>query len=66
MNGLEEELGSELVILKVDVYTSAGRELTAEYNSIGTPTFIFLDPDGVELWRMIGTIDPERVRASLP
>ena len=53
-------------ILVVDVYTVAGRELTAEYNSIGTPVFIFFDPDGGELWRSIGTLDPDKVRASLP
>jgi hypothetical protein len=66
VNGLETELAGELVILQVDVYTPAGRELSEEYISIGTPVFIFFDPDGVEVWRSIGSIDPEQVRASLP
>ena len=66
MNGLETELGPHLNILKVDVYTTAGRKLTAEYNSIATPTFIFFDADGNEVWRTIGSLDPEQVRASLP
>ena len=50
----------------VDVYTPAGRDLSAEYNSIGTPTFIFFDPNGAEVWRSIGTVDPDQVRDSLP
>jgi hypothetical protein len=66
VNGLETELAGELVILQVDVYTPAGRELSEAYNSIGTPVFIFFDPGGTEVWRSIGSIDPEQVRASLP
>jgi thioredoxin-related protein len=66
VNGLQQELGSQLLILKVDVYTNAGRELSNEYNSFGTPTFIFFEPDGTELWRSIGSIDSDKVRASLP
>ncbi len=48
------------------MYTPAGRELSADYNSIGTPTFIFFDLDGNEVWRSIGMIDPDQVRDSLP
>lgn len=66
MNGLQAELGGQLEVIKVDVFTAAGRELTAEYSSIATPTFIFFDPDGNEVWRSIGSLDPDRVRASLP
>lgn len=66
MNGLQAELGGQLEIIKVDIYTAAGRELTAEYNSIATPTFIFFDAEGNEVWRSIGSLDPDRVRTSLP
>jgi len=66
VNGLQAELGGQLEIIKVDIYTAAGRELTAEYNSIATPTFIFLDAGGNEVWRSIGSLDPGRVRTSLP
>lgn len=30
-----------------------------------TPTFIFFAPQGEEQWRMVGTIDPAKVRASM-
>ena len=66
MNGLKTELAGRLDILQVDVYTPAGRELSGVYNSFGTPTFIFFDPEGNEVWRSIGSIDADKVRASLP
>ncbi len=31
----------------------------------GTPTFIFFDAEGHELWRMVGEFDPQKVRDSL-
>lgn len=65
VNGLETELKGELVVLKVDVNSAAGRALSAEYGAFGTPTFIFFDTKGEELWRQIGTIDAERVKATV-
>ena len=53
-------------MLVVDVYTPAGRVLTETYGSLGTPTFIFFEPDGVEIWRTFGSVDPDQVRNSLP
>lgn len=66
MNGLQTELVGELVVLRVDVNSPTGRELTAEYGSRVTPTFIFFDSAGEELWRQFGTLDRDRVRASMP
>lgn len=66
MNGLKTELEGELLVLVVDVQTETGRELARIYGNLGTPTFIFFDSDGDEVWRMVGTIDPDRVRQSLP
>lgn len=66
VNGLRTELDQQLVILQVDIYTAAGRELSAEYNGVFTPTFVFFNPDGEEVWRTVGSLDPEKVRASLP
>ena len=66
VNGLRDELDQQLVILKVDIFTDAGRELKAEYNGVYTPTFIFFDPDGKEVWRTVGSLDAEQVKESLP
>ena len=61
VNGLETEMAGELVVLKVDFYSEAGRALSAEYNGYATPTFILFDAEGQELWRQVGTIDGDRV-----
>ena len=61
VNRLENEWAGQLMVLKVDVNSDAGREL----GSAATPTFIFYDASGVELWRQIGSLDADKVRASL-
>ncbi len=65
MDGLEKELGQKLTILRVNVQDPVGRELAPVYNFEYTPTYIFFDAKGHELWRSIGEIDPQRVRVSV-
>jgi thioredoxin-related protein len=65
VNGIETELNDQLIVLRVDIQSPAGQELSDQYAARATPTFIFFDPSGVELWRSIGQLDPEQVRASL-
>jgi thioredoxin-related protein len=40
-------------------------ELAPVYGFEFTPTFIFFDAQGNEIWRMIGEFDPQQVRDSL-
>jgi hypothetical protein len=65
VDGLESELGSKLRIIRLNVQDPVGRALAPVYNFEYTPTFIFFDGRGNELWRSIGEIDPARVPASL-
>lgn len=65
VDDLEAELGSKLRIIRVDVQQPAGRELASQYRFQYTPTFIFFDPSGIELWRQVGSLDPVRVHTSL-
>ena len=65
MDGLETELGTKLHILRLNVQDPVGRELAPVYNFEYTPTYIFFDPRGNELWRTVGEIDPQRVRDSV-
>ncbi len=65
MDGLESELGTKLDILRINIQDPAGRELAPVYHFEYTPTYIFFDAKGRELWRSIGEIDPQRVRASI-
>ncbi len=65
MDGLEKELGQKLTILRVNVQDPVGRDLAPVYNFEYTPTYIFFDAKGRQLWRSIGEIDPQRVRDSV-
>ena len=65
MDGLETELGTKLHILRLNVQDPVGRELAPVYNFEYTPTYIFFDQRGNELWRTVGEIDPQRVRDSV-
>lgn len=65
VDALESDLGPKLHVLRINVQDRVGRELAPVYNFEYTPTFIFFDAKGDELWRSIGEIDPQRVRDSL-
>lgn len=65
VDGLEREFQDELRVLRINVLDQANNDLLKEYGFLYTPTFIFLDGEGDEEWRITGAIDPERVRQSL-
>jgi thiol-disulfide isomerase/thioredoxin len=62
VDGLEAELGDNLHIIRINIQDQIGRELGPVYQFEYTPTFIYFDAKGNELWRTIGEIDPQRVR----
>jgi thioredoxin-related protein len=62
---LENELGSQILIIRLNIQEQIGRELAPVYGFKFTPTFIYFDGDGDELWREVGGLDPQRVRDSL-
>ncbi len=65
MDGLESELGTRIHILRVNIQDQVGHELAPVYDFEYTPTYIFFDGQGNEVWRTIGEIDPQRVRDSV-
>jgi thioredoxin-related protein len=65
VDGIEAQYADQLVVLRVDVQDPAGRQLASEYKFLATPTFIFFNAQGVELWRSVGTINPDQVAQSL-
>jgi thiol-disulfide isomerase/thioredoxin len=65
VDDLEQKLGESLHIIRIDIQQPAGRELASLYRFQYTPTFIYFDSRGVELWRQVGSLDPARVRTSL-
>ncbi len=65
MDGLEQELSGRLDVIRVNIQEPVGRQLAPVYDFEYTPTFIFFDAQGTELWRSIGEIDPQKVRDSV-
>ena len=65
VDGLEQELGASLAIIRVNVQSDAGRQLAKTYQFQYTPTFIFFDASGAEIWRQVGSLDAQKVRDSL-
>ena len=64
MDGLEAEFEGHLRVIRVDVQSADGKEVARKYGSF-TPTFVFFDPQGEEVWRAVGLIDAEKVRQSM-
>lgn len=52
-------------IIRLNIQQTVGRELAPVYNFEFTPTFIFFDAQGNEVWRQVGEFDPQKVRDSL-
>ena len=65
MDGLEQELAGQLLVIRLNIQENVGRELAPVYGFEYTPTFIFFDAQGNELWREVGSLDVERVRESV-
>ena len=65
MDELENELNDRLVVIRVNIQEEVGRELAPVYEFSFTPTFIYFDAEGTELWREVGGLDTQRVRESV-
>jgi thioredoxin-related protein len=62
---LENELMDQLLIIRLNIQEEVGQELAPVYGFEFTPTFIFFDGNGNELWREVGGLDTQRVRDSI-
>jgi thioredoxin-related protein len=65
VDGLEQQLSGKLDIVRINIQEPVGRELAPVYDFEYTPTYIYFDSKGNELWRTIGEIDPQKVRDSV-
>ncbi len=59
-------IGKRLHVIRLNIQEPVAQDLAPIYGFEFTPTFIFFDAQGNELWRTIGTFDPQLVRDSLP
>lgn len=65
MDRIEQEQRGKLQVIRLNMQDQIGRELARQYGALVTPTFIYLDAQGVEQWRQVGSIDSQRVSDSL-
>ena len=62
---LENELGDRILFIRLNIQEDVGRELAPVYGFEYTPTFIYFDGQGNELWRQVGGLDTQRLRESV-
>lgn len=65
VDGIERDHAGELTVLRLNVQDPASQPWMERYPFQYTPTFIFIDGQGRELWRTVGAVDPREVAASL-
>jgi thiol-disulfide isomerase/thioredoxin len=71
VDALEEELnnrigiGKQIHFIRLNIQETVGMELAPVYKFEYTPTFIFFDAQGNEVWRTVGIFDAQKVRDSL-
>ena len=61
----EISIGKRIHFIRLNIQEAAGMELAPVYNFEVTPTVIFFDAQGNEVWRQVGEFDPQLVRDSL-
>lgn len=64
MDGLEEEYQGQLIVIRVNVQSPEGKQATRRYGHF-TPTFVLFGPQGEEQWRLVGVLNPGKVRQSM-
>jgi thiol:disulfide interchange protein len=62
---LERDLKGQLTVVRLDVASGAGVSLSRQLKATGTPTFILFDAQGQEIWRTVGALNADEVRAAL-
>ncbi|GAB4502753.1 MAG: hypothetical protein Fur0035_23090 [Anaerolineales bacterium] len=62
---IEAEFAGRLQVIRVNIQEKAGMTLAPLYRFEFTPTFIFFDEGGNELWRTVGSLDEERLRQTM-
>lgn len=65
VDDLELELGDHIHIIRLNVQEQVGMELSPVYGFEFTPTFIYFDSAGNEIWRTIGDFNPQQVRDTI-
>ena len=62
---LEQEYDGRLVIVRLNIQDPVAMDLRPIYNFQSTPTFIFVDEKGQEVWRTATDFDETKLRAEM-
>lgn len=60
-----EDSNPRLEVIRVNIQDPVGQQLSSEYQSGVTPTFLLFDPDGEVILRTFGAIDSLAIQAEL-
>ena len=61
VDGIEARYAGQLVVIRLDIHTTVGKQIAEEYDFQYTPTFILFNGFGEEVWRTVGSIDESRL-----
>ncbi len=65
VNGLEREWAGSVQVVQVNIQVGANQALIERLGARFTPTFVLFDAGGEEVWRSVGAIAPDEVRAQV-
>lgn len=65
VDGLEQKLGSELQVIRLDLMSGVGRSAARQYGVWAIPAIILFDRKGQEAKRQIGLLNPKELAAQL-
>ncbi|HLF37852.1 MAG TPA: thioredoxin family protein, partial [Anaerolineales bacterium] len=58
VDGIEQEHGSKLRVIRLNIQDRAGEQLAARFGLQFTPTFVLLNAQGEVIGRWAGALDP--------
>ncbi|MFN2222421.1 MAG: thioredoxin family protein [Chloroflexota bacterium] len=65
VNGLEREWAGSVQVIQINIQDRANRAMVERLGARFTPTFVLFDAAGEEVWRSVGSINPDEVRAQV-
>ena len=65
VDGIERQHAGQLIVVRLNVQDPSALPWLSRFGFQATPTFLLFDASGAEVWRSVGSIEPERVTESL-
>jgi thioredoxin-related protein len=65
VDGIENKHEDGLIVIRLNIQDPVGKAVAERFDFRFTPTFVFIDAAGNEIWRQVGFIDPQAVERSL-